>query len=140
MNGSVIWATNIMTQNNAQLPDYGLASSPEIIGDKIILQPDAYHGNSVMCYDKHTGKVLWHALDLPMGYATPMVVTLGGEQQVIVCGRPWIIGLRLEDGAERWRYPWHIINNERPITQPLQLSSNVFMVTAAYDRLRGICG
>jgi outer membrane protein assembly factor BamB len=85
-----------------------------------------------MCYDKNDGKILWSNLDLPMGYATPLLVDLGGERQVIVCGRPSIVGLRLSDGAERWRYEWQIINHERPITQPLQLNTNIFLVSAAY--------
>ena len=131
-NGTLVWGKNVMTENSASLPDYGLAASPLIVDEKIILQPDAYHGKSVVCYDKRDGKMLWHALDLPMGYATPMVVALGGERQVIVCGRLWVIGLRLDDGVERWRYPWHINNNERPITQPLLLGTNSMLVTAAY--------
>ncbi|HZV33157.1 MAG TPA: PQQ-binding-like beta-propeller repeat protein, partial [Verrucomicrobiae bacterium] len=131
-NGSVIWSTNIMTQNHAALPDYGLAASPLIVDEKLILQPDAYHGKSVVCYDKSNGKILWHALDLPMGYATPMVETICGERQVIVCGRPDVIGLRLDDGAERWRINWPIINHERPITQPLMVSSNTLLLSAAY--------
>jgi outer membrane protein assembly factor BamB len=131
-NGSVIWATNIITQNNAQVPLYGVVSSPLIVGNEIVLQPGAYHGKSVVCYDKRDGRVLWGALDLAMGYATPMLVTLGGEQQVIICARPWIVGLRLEDGAERWRFPWHIIDNERPLAQPLQIGTNIFVVSAAY--------
>lgn len=131
-NGAVVWAKNIMTENKAALPDYGLAASPLIVDEKIILQPDAYHGKSVVCYDKHDGKPLWSALDMPMGYATPMLVTLGGERQVIVCGRPDIVGLRLDDGAERWRVNWAIVNHERPITQPLMLGTNRLMLTAAY--------
>ena len=43
-----------------------------------------------------------------------------------------IVGLRVEDGKERWHYHWHIINNERPITQPLMIGTNQFMVSAAY--------
>ena len=31
----VVWNTNIMTQNAAALPDYGLAASPLIVDEKI---------------------------------------------------------------------------------------------------------
>jgi outer membrane protein assembly factor BamB len=75
---------------------------------------------------------LWHALDLPIGYASPMLVSMEGEQQVVICGRPYIYGLRLSDGAERWQYLWHIIDNERPITQPIAAGTNRFLVSAAY--------
>ncbi|HEX3801174.1 MAG TPA: PQQ-binding-like beta-propeller repeat protein [Verrucomicrobiae bacterium] len=131
-NGAVVWGTNIMTEMHSAVPDYGLAASPLVVDDKIILQPDAYHGNSVICVDKHNGKILWHNLDMPMGYATPMLMTNDGERQVVVCGRPMIVGLRLDDGVERWDFAWPIINHERPITQPLLLNSNTLLVSAAY--------
>jgi outer membrane protein assembly factor BamB len=131
-NGAVVWSTNIVTRHHAALPDYGLAASPLIVDEKLIVQPDAYKGFSVVCYDKHNGNLLWHNLDLPMGYATPELVTIGGERQVVVCARPYIVGLRLSDGQELWRYEWQIINHERPITQPLLVNSNTFFVSAAY--------
>ncbi len=130
--GALIWGKNIVTESHAALPDYGLAASPLIVGEKIILQPDAYKGKSVVCYDKRDGKIIWSALNLPMGYASPILLTLDGEQQVVVCGRPNIYGLRLSDGAERWHYLWHILNNERPITQPIVLNTNRLMLSAAY--------
>jgi outer membrane protein assembly factor BamB len=131
-NGEVVWGKNVVKENKASLPDYGLASSPLIVGDKLILQPDAYFTNGIICYDKHDGKKLWGALSVPMGYATPVLMTVDGERQLVVCTRPDIIGLRLEDGAERWHYTWHITANERPITEPLVLGTNRLMVSAAY--------
>jgi outer membrane protein assembly factor BamB len=121
-----------VTENHASLPDYGLAASPLIVGDKLILQPDAYKGKGVVCYDKHDGRQVWGALNVPMGYATPVLISVDGEEQVVVCARPDIIGLRLADGAERWHYVWPINNHERPITQPLLLGTNQLMVSAAY--------
>ncbi len=130
--GRMVWGKNIVTETHSALPDYGLAASPLIVDEKIILQPDAYKGKSVVCYDKRDGKMLWSALDMPMGYASPELLTVDGERQVVVCGRPDICGLRLTDGAERWHYRWHILNNERPITQPLELGTNQLFVSAAY--------
>jgi len=131
--GTLVWAKNIATDNGAEgPPDYGLSASPLVVDDKIIVQPDAYKGKSVVCYDKRDGKRIWNALDTSIGYASPMLTTLGGERQVIVCGRPNIYGLRLEDGVERWHFLWHIIDNERPITQPVALGTNRFLVSAAY--------
>jgi outer membrane protein assembly factor BamB len=127
-NGAVIWSKNIAKENGNSLPDYGLASSPLVVGNRIIVQPDI----SIVCYDKRDGKRLWQAADSQMGYASPILMTLGGEQQVVVCGRPYTYGLRVEDGAERWKFLWHIIDNERPITQPAVLGTNRLFLSAAY--------
>ena len=131
-NGETIWGKNVVKENHGSPPDYGLASSPLIVGNQLILQPDAYFTNGVICYDKHDGKKIWGALSVPMGYATPVLISVDGEEQLVVCTRPDIIGLRLSDGAERWHYTWHITANERPITEPLKVDTNRLMVSAAY--------
>ena len=61
--GKVIWSENILTRNHAPVPSYGVAASPVIIEEKLILLTGAGHGQSVVCYDKHNGKTLWTALD-----------------------------------------------------------------------------
>jgi outer membrane protein assembly factor BamB len=126
--GATVWAKNVSRENGDSLPDYGLASSPLVVDNEIIVQPDI----SVVCYDKRDGKLIWKALDSQMGYASPILMTLGGERHVVVCGRPYVYGLRVEDGAERWRFQWHIIDNERPITQPAVLATNRLFLSAAY--------
>jgi outer membrane protein assembly factor BamB len=130
--GAVIWAKNIVTENASKPPPYGVVSSPLVVGDRIVVHVNGLLENSVACYDKHDGKMLWSALKSDIGYASPALITLEGEQQVIICTRPYTVGLRLEDGAERWRFHWAVLGNERPVTQPLLLDSNRFFLSAAY--------
>jgi outer membrane protein assembly factor BamB len=76
--------------------------------------------------------LLWHALNTPMGYGSPMLFEVGGERHVVVCGRTNTLGLRIEDGVTRWIFPWSILNNERPIAQPVLIGTNRLMLSAAY--------
>ena len=75
-----------------------MAASPLIAEEKLIVLTGAGGGHSVMCYDKRDGKIIWSALDDVMGYASPMLVTLAGEQQLIICAGTRTLGLRPEDG------------------------------------------
>jgi outer membrane protein assembly factor BamB len=86
----------------------------------------------VTCYAKQDGNVLWRSVDTWVGYASPVVATFGGERQVIIGGRPDVLGLRLEDGAVRWNAPWPIINHELPIAQPVLIGTNRVLFSAAY--------
>ncbi len=130
--GKEFWGTNIVSANGGRVPEYGMAASPLIVDDKIVVQTYARNGSAVVCYNKDNGSVLWRALDLTMGYASPALVTIGGERQVVVCGRPHTIALRLEDGVERWRILWEIVNHERQIAQPVVLGTNRLLLSAAY--------
>lgn len=130
--GKIVWAKNILTDTAASEPTYGVSTSPLVVGDKLIVLTGAERGESVMCYNRHDGKKIWAALDDATGYASPMLVQLGGEPQLVICAATNTIGLRLADGAERWRVPWRVNNEQMPIAQPVALGTNRFLLSAGY--------
>ena len=130
--GETIWRKNIVTENGGQVPDYGLAASPLRVDDKLIVQNYGTKERTVVCYDKRDGRLLWHAVDMEVGYASPVVANFGGERHVVIGARPDVFGLRLEDGVMRWSAPWPILNHERPIAQPVLIGTNRVLFSAAY--------
>ncbi len=67
-----------------------------------------------------------------MGYASPMLVTLAGQTQLIVCADTRTVGLRIEDGNLLWEYPWRVLHEQSPIAQPVILGTNRFLLSAGY--------
>lgn len=134
-NGQTVWRKNLIEDNTGVVPDYGHAGSPLVVDDRIVVQnywPKTNLLRAVVCYRKSDGEMLWHGEEMTIGYASPKLVTMFGERHVIIGGRPDVFALRLEDGVKRWSVPWHILNNERPIAQPLLLRSNRVMFSASY--------
>jgi outer membrane protein assembly factor BamB len=131
-NGKIVWSRNILVECHASVQTYGIASSPLILGDKLIVQSGAGNGKSVLCYDKRDGKLLWSALDDPMGYASPALVNLAGQDQIIVCAESRTAGLNIEDGKILWEIPWRVLHNQMPIAQPVLLGTNRFLLSAGY--------
>lgn len=130
--GKTIWSHNILVENHAPVPTYGIASSPLILGDKLIVQSSAGNGKSVLCYDKRDGKLLWSALNDVMGYASPELVSLAGYDQIIVCAETRTMGLGIDDGKVLWEIPWRVLHNQLPIAQPVPLGTNRFLLSAGY--------
>jgi outer membrane protein assembly factor BamB len=130
--GKALWSKNILVENHAAVPSYGVASSPLILGDKLIVQSGAGNGKSVLCLDKRDGKVIWSALDDPTGYASPALVNLAGRDQIIVCAETRTLGFSIEDGKLLWEIPWRVLHNQMPIAQPILLGSNRFLLSAGY--------
>jgi outer membrane protein assembly factor BamB len=130
--GKVLWKVNILTENLANLLSYGTATSPLVVQDKVIVQAGGMKGRSVVAYDKLTGKIIWRVLDDGAAYASPMLVQLAGQQQLLVVTDHRAVGLQVQDGALLWTTPWIVKQNNRDNAQPVLLAANRFLLSAGY--------
>jgi outer membrane protein assembly factor BamB len=129
--GSLIWRRNILTDNGASNLEWGMAASPLVVDDKVIVLPGGRNGRSVVAYDRLTGEVVWTSLDDQQAYTAPMLVTLAGVRQILVVTATRAVGLDVEDGRLIWEYPWanYIGIN---VAQPLLLGADRVFLSAGY--------
>jgi len=130
--GKVIWQRNIYADNHADLLTYGMASSPLMVGEKIIVQAGGPRGQSVVAYHKITGKPIWKSLNDPAAYSSPMLVEFAGKRQLLVVTAERAVGLAIEDGKLLWMCPWVVNLGNRNIAQPVLLGANQFLLSAGY--------
>jgi outer membrane protein assembly factor BamB len=130
--GKTVWQKNILADNGAENLRYGMASSPLIVDDKVIVQAGGPAGKSVAAYDKLTGALIWRALDDAAAYSSPMLVELAGQRQLLIVTQTRAAGLAVEDGRLLWEHPWVVNANNRNIAQPVVLGANRFMLSAGY--------
>jgi outer membrane protein assembly factor BamB len=129
--GRVRWRTNILDDNGATNLDWGMAASPLVVGNNVVVLPGGPDGRSVVAYDRRTGKRAWSALGDKQAYSSPMLVTLGGVQQIIVFAATRLIGLSPDRGEVLWDYPWQTpfdIN----AGQPLLVGDNRIFLSSGY--------
>lgn len=104
--GSNRWRLDFVKQLKSPLPDFGFVSSPLVDADAVYVQA----GASVVKLNKHTGDMLWRALQDAGGmwgsaFSSPLVATLAGRRQLIVQTREKLAGLALENGEVLWSQP-----------------------------------
>jgi outer membrane protein assembly factor BamB len=129
--GRVIWRTNILTDSGATNLDWGMAASPLVFHDTVIVLPGGPNGQSVVGYDRATGKRRWSALGDQQAYASPMLVTLNGIEQLLVFSATRVMGLAPGDGTLFWEYPFPTYNGINA-AQPLVIGNNRIFVSASY--------
>ncbi len=130
--GKMVWSKNILSDNGAQNIMWGMANSPLIVDDKVIVTPGGSGGRSVVAYNKLTGERVWGSLDDHAAYTSPAVANLLGERQLIAVTAKRMVGLRVETGELLWDFPWttmYEINSAQPIVVDEQ---HVF-ISAGYD-------
>ncbi|MGE3310839.1 MAG: PQQ-binding-like beta-propeller repeat protein [Limisphaerales bacterium] len=104
--GDVVWA-NSLTANYGTEAFSGITASPLIEGGLLVLQTFAKPGAAVIALDWNSGREEWRALDDPFSYSSPMVITAGGQRQVIVWTQAGVTSLDPRTGRTYWREQFH---------------------------------
>lgn len=108
LDGAPLWQRDLgrLAVGLADEPDYewGPASSPVIVGNRVIVQNDRYTDSFLAAFDLQTGEPLWRApRNERPAWTTPLVTTAGGRD-VIVAVSPFFIRAHDADtGRELWR-------------------------------------
>jgi outer membrane protein assembly factor BamB len=129
--GRPVWHTNILKDAGAKNLRWGMAGSPLVTGDAVIVQPGGQAEHSVAAYDRHTGKRLWSALDDRTAYASPMQATLLGVPQFLVVTASRVAGLSLDRRDVLWEFPWKT-DHDANTAQPIVIGDNRVFYSSGY--------
>lgn len=124
------WHVDLLKEFGAMIPRWGVACSPLIEGDLVIVQPGGKKG-SVAALDKRTGSVRWAAGRNPPSYSSPVAATVGGRRVVFALTGDRLLAIRPEDGEVTDSYPWKP-SPEVNVATPLVIDDYVF-ISAAYE-------
>lgn len=133
--GHVIWSKNIVTDNGGSVAGHGVCGSPLIVDNAVIVSPTGKPEISLAAYDRLTGKTLWVKGNQPASYATPMLASVGGVEQVL---NNTAVGLTAQDpssGKILWNYDW--TNSEGVVcSQPIVDAGapNQVLLTVGYGK------
>jgi outer membrane protein assembly factor BamB len=129
--GRVLWSKDFVNDFKTKLPIWGMAASPLIDGDQIIMLVGGENA-LVVSLDKATGRERWRALDDPeVGYSPPVIFTINGKRQLIVWHPRSITGLDPETGATLWDVPYSV-KVGLSIATPRNVGDRIF-VTSFYN-------
>lgn len=98
--GEIVWRTNELVYSHG----HGPAGSPVVYDDLLIVNCDGTDVQYVAALDKHTGKLRWKTdRDGAMAYSTPLVIAVGGRDQLISTGGKHAAAYDPATGKEIWR-------------------------------------
>jgi len=86
---------------------YGVAASPVYCDGKIIIHTKNEREAHLIAFDEFTGDVKWRVPRIKDPQAcgvhrTPLVLEIGGIEQLVFCARDAIAGYSIKDGHELW--------------------------------------
>jgi outer membrane protein assembly factor BamB len=128
--GSRLWSIDIMKDNQATAPGHGATGSPLMVGDLVIVAPGGAKA-SLAAYDKSTGSRRWRAGSDPASYASPMLVEIDGQPQILVVSTQNIVAHDPRSGEILWTFPWRN-DQQTNCSQPIAVAPNRVFLSADY--------
>ncbi|QDT05286.1 outer membrane biogenesis protein BamB [Rubripirellula lacrimiformis] len=125
--GKVIWTVDLLEiagwdqlQSEA-LITWGRAGSPLIVDGMCVLplggpavdsapaagsEPSVSAKRSLIALDAETGDIIWRAGDGQISYASPTLMTLAGQRQIVSVNEATVTGHAIDDGRVLWDFVW----------------------------------
>lgn len=123
--GKIKWKKQVDTR----IPKWGLASSPIVHGDLVVLNT----GTSGTAFHKTTGKRAWSAGNGVPGYASAVVRMSGSKATFLIFSKNSLICVSGKSGRPLWDFPWQTkydVNASDPV---LVGKSGVF-ISSGYNK------
>ena len=115
--GSRVWEHDMVKEFNGRNIKWFNATSPVIDGDSIFVSGGG-PGESFLCFEKNSGKLLWKTGDATMTHATPAFAEFAGQTQVIFFMQSGLVSLDSKTGEEKWQsqFPFSVSTAASPVT------------------------
>lgn len=128
--GRILWSHDL--HEKFDMSGYhGFAPSPIAYGENVIL-PVGGSGQAVVAFDGRTGDVVWKNQDFPMAPASPVLIDVEGQDQLVVFARSEVVGLDPTNGQMLWSHP-HETNYGLNISTPVWGEGNLLFCSSAYN-------
>jgi outer membrane protein assembly factor BamB len=129
--GKQIWAHDMGKEYRAPLTSRGYSGSPILAGGNVIVTmggPD----QAVAAFNQQTGKLAWKSGYFVWAPASPILIDVDKQPQLVVFGGDIVTGMNPSNGQQLWTHPHKTnfgLNISTPVWSP---ESHLLFVSSAY--------
>lgn len=129
--GKLLWTQELWSEHGGSRLMYGYASSPIAFRDTIVV-PVGGRGKSVMAFQQADGKVVWAKNDFGNVYSSPLLINVGGLEQLAVLMDGAMIAVNPHNGDLQWQVPFKA-DYSIAIATPVWGADNLMFISAEYN-------
>lgn len=131
--GEILWQVDLLQRFGGKNTYFGLAESPLVDGERVIVTPGGTDA-SVVALDRKTGETVWatRGLSDSAAYCNPRLVELGGKRQIVTLVAKHLVGIDPADGKILWRHEYPVQYDIHAVS-PLTAGRFIY-VTHGYDQ------
>ncbi|MBW3541314.1 MAG: PQQ-like beta-propeller repeat protein [Planctomycetes bacterium] len=132
LDGEVVWRTRELEYD----PRHGSGGSPVLVGDLLVVSCDGHDVQFVAALDRKTGEIRWKRDRPPLdrvqkfSFSTPLVIEVGGQQQLVSPGTNRVVAYEPASGRELWQVDY---DGYSVIPRPVYAHGLVYVSTSYND-------
>lgn len=100
--GAIHWQHDLVSEFSAKVPQWGIATSPLVIGDMVVVFAGGQPDQALIAFDAISGKKRWACAGGTESYSSPQLLTIHGHQQIVMQDKSAFYAVRPEDGKRLW--------------------------------------
>lgn len=131
-NGRMVWKRDLWTEYGGHFEDRGYSSSPVAYKNTIIVPVGGKSGQCLMAFDQQTGNVVWKNINFTPAPASPIIINVGGQDQIVHFGSNEVYGADATNGNLLWSHP-HKTDYGLNISTPVwDAADGLLFISSAY--------
>ncbi len=100
--GRLVWKRQLPREFQAELPTWGMCSTPLVVDDLLIVNPGGTNA-SLAALDRNTGRTRWTSPGAPAAYAAFICGEFGGRRQIVGYDQHSLGGWDVKTGRRLWQ-------------------------------------
>jgi outer membrane protein assembly factor BamB len=129
--GKLRWKRGLLEEMGGTVMVRGYSASPIAYRDTVIVTVGG-PGHALAALDQKTGAVVWTRQDFKNSHASPILIRLDGQEQLVAVMDKIIIGVDPATGELLWSHP-HDTIGDMTATTPVWSDGNLLFVSSAYN-------
>ena len=130
--GKKIWGVDAKKQFRAPKGFFGIACSPLVESNDVILNIGGAEGAGIVAFDKLNGKIIWKATNDQPSYSSPVPATINNRPYIFVLTLANLVALDPANGKILFQYPFRPpIRSSVTAAAPVVVDDQVFL-SASY--------
>ena len=121
-----------LSSNRNKAKEWGYASSPLIVDDKVVVSAGGENGKSLFAYDTAGGEPVWSGGNSRAGYSSARLAKLHGETQILIFNQDGLAAHSPNNGSVTWRFDWSAPYPH--VSMPLSLPGNKVLLSLGYGK------
>ena len=131
--GKTVWKVDTQKSYRASDGFFGMACSPLVEGNAVLLNIGGEAGAGIIALDKNSGKLLWKTLDDEASYSSPVMAKLRGKRRAVFFARTGLAVVDPTSGKIDFQNRWRArIQASVNAAAPLVVGELIF-VTSSYN-------
>ena len=131
--GKMVWKVDTQKSYRASDGFFGMACSPLVEGNAVLLNIGGEAGAGIVALDKNSGKLLWKTLDDEASYSSPVMAKLHGKRRAVFFARTGLAVVDPANGKIDFQNRWRArIQASVNAAAPLVVGELIF-VTSSYN-------